>query len=389
MSKQKSESTGTNGLTRDYEIFKKLNKIPKILASRFKDVRLFISELFDYLIKVLHLSFIKFEKSKSFLATFLYRQRGKHARRFIHSGMAGLAALGVVIAPVIADEFPGTTLDPWDIPSVSTVLSASVEESGISTDISAKIRDKIIEYPVQEGDTVSSIADKFAVSTDTILWQNNLGAKDHIKPGQTLKILPVSGISHKVGKGDTVYSIAKKYDTSPQSMVDFPFNSFANDETFELAIGQVLIVPDGVKPAEIPTAPRIRQTTPNAGTVVASGTFVWPASGSISQNFAWYHKGIDIANRGLPDVLAADSGRVIVAGWPDSYGYGNRVIIDHGNGYKTLYGHLSRIYVVSGQTVSRGAAIGKMGSTGRSTGPHLHFEVIKDGVYLNPLSVLR
>lgn len=384
-----SKKNGTNGLARDYEILKKIEKIPKIISSYIELIRIFTSELFSYVIRALHLSFIKFETGKSILATFLYRQRGKHARRFIHSGMAGLAALGVVIAPVIADEFPGTTLDPWDIPSASVVLSTSVEKTGISTDISAKTRDKIIDYIVQDGDTVGSIAEKFGVSTDTILWQNNLGAKDRIKAGQVLEILPVTGISHKVVKGDTVYSIAKKYDTSPQAMVDFPFNSFANDETFELTISQVLIVPDGVKPAEIPTSPRIRQITPNAGTVVASGSFVWPASGSISQYFAWYHKGIDIANRASPDILAADAGTVIVAGWPDSYGYGNRVIIDHGNGYRTLYGHLSRIYVVPGQTVSRGSSIGKMGSTGRSTGIHLHFEVIKDSTYLNPLSVLR
>ena len=387
--KKISDKTNINGLARDYEIFRSFGKLPKSLVYVFGCLKLFANELSDYLVKILNLSFLRFESSKSFLATYLYRQRGKYAKRFIHSGMAGLAALGIVIAPVVADEFPGKTLDPWDIPSSVSVLSASVESTGISTDISAKTRDKVIDYAVMEGDTVSSIAEKFGISTDTVLWQNNLGEKDRIKTGQILEVLPVSGISHKVIKGDTVYSIAKKYDTSPQSMVDFPFNSFVNDETFELAIGQVLIVPDGVKPSVKQTAPRIRQITPDAGTVVASGSFVWPASGSISQYFAWYHKGIDIANRAAPDILAADSGKVIVAGWPDGYGYGNRVVIDHGNGYRTLYGHLSRIYVVPGQTVSRGSAIGKMGSTGRSTGIHLHFEVIKDGVYANPLSVLR
>jgi len=164
-----------------------------------------------------------------------------------------------------------------------------------------------------------------------------------------------------------------------------------NDETFELAIGQVVIVPDGVVPSQVlwsPTA-RIRQTTPDAGSVVASGAFVWPTGGTMSQRFVWYHKGLDIANRSAPDVLAADSGTVVVAGWPDGYGYGNRVLIDHGNGYRTLYAHLSRIYVVPGQTVARGNAIGKMGSTGRSTGIHLHFEVIRNGAHLNPLSVLQ
>lgn len=387
--KPKNKGVNLNGLAGDYEVFGKLDKLPKVLSSYFSLIKLFSKELGEYLIKVLHLSFVKFESGKSIFASVLYRQRGRYAKRFIHSGMAGLAALGVVIAPVVADEFPQTTLDPWDIPSSTSVLSASVEKTGISTDISAKTRDKIIEYNVQSGDTISSIAEKFGISTDTVLWQNGLSETEKIKPGDTLYILPVTGVSHKVVKGDTVYSIAKKYDASAQGIVDFPFNSFANDETFELAIGQVLIVPDGVIPAAKQTSPRIRQLTPDAGTVVASGSFVWPASGTISQYFAWYHRAIDIANKSAPNILAADSGKVLVAGWPDNYGYGNRVVIDHGNGYRTLYAHLSSIYVVPGQTVTRGSAIGRMGSTGRSTGVHLHFEVINNGVYLNPLSVLR
>ncbi|KKU10209.1 MAG: Peptidase M23 family protein, partial [Candidatus Woesebacteria bacterium GW2011_GWB1_45_5] len=309
----------------------------------------------------------------------------------IHTGMAGLAAVGMMIAPVIAQEFPGRSVDPWEIPSSSTVLSATTEANETSTLVSDKVRDQVEEYIVQEGDTVSTISDKFDISIDTIRWQNNLKSQDAIKVGQVLEILPVTGISHKVQKGDTVYSIAKKYDTSAQAVVDFPYNTFVNDETFELAIGQNVVVPDGVKPAEILWSPiaRVRKVTPNAGTVVASGAFVWPAGGTITQGFSWYHKGIDIANNGAPAILAADAGRVVVAGWPDGYGFGNRVIIDHGNGFRTLYAHLSQIWVVPGQTVNRGDALGKMGSTGRSTGIHLHFEVLQNGVYLNPLNVLR
>src|SRR3989344_3672914 len=359
----------------------------KSTKSFFKDVVEFCSELTTYIIKKLHLSFIKFEGFKKIFVVVLYRQRGKYAKRFIHSGMAGLAALGILIAPVVADEFPKNQVNPWDIASPSSIVTASTDDT--TTLVSEKARDKIIEYEVQEGDNVASIAEKFGISTETVLWQNNLDAKSKIKIGQNLQILPVTGMSHKVSKGDTVYSIAKKYDTSPQAVVDFPFNAFVNDETFELAIGQIVIVPDGVKPKEAQSSPRIRQITPDAGTVVASGSFVWPTSGTITQNFYWYHKGIDIANRAAPDVLAADSGKVVSAGWLDGYGYGNRVIIDHGTGYRTLYAHLPQIYVIPGQTVARGSAVGKMGSTGRSTGVHLHFEVIRNGVYLNPLSVLR
>jgi murein DD-endopeptidase MepM/ murein hydrolase activator NlpD len=355
------------------------------------EFKLFFKELGSYLVKNLHLSFLKFEAGKGVFVAALYRQRGRLSRRLVHSGMAALVALGMVIAPVVAQEFPGRSVDPWEIPPSGSVLSATTESPEVETLVSDKVRDKVIEYTVQEGDTLSSIASKFDISVDTIRWTNNLQNEKAIKPGQALQILPVTGIVHKVQKGDTVYSIAKKYDTEAQAIVDFPYNTFVNDETFELAIGQAVIVPDGIKPAETLWSPvaRVRQITPDAGTVVASGAFVWPAGGTITQRFAWYHKGIDIANRAAPAILAADAGRVVIAGWPDGYGYGNRVVIDHGNGFRTLYGHLAQVWVTVGQSVNRGDAIGKMGSTGRSTGIHLHFEVMQNGIYLNPLSVLR
>ena len=358
------------------------------LSSALEELKLFFKEFFDFLIKSLHLSFLNFEEKKGVFVTALYKQRGKLARRLMHSGMAVLAGVGVMIAPTIAQEFPGRSVNPWEVNYAPVVLSATSEVAPeIETLVSEKLRD-IIRYTVAEGDTVSSIAEKFGVSADTIRWQNNL-TKDKVKVGQVIEILPVSGVSHKVKKSDTVYSIAKYYDTSPQGIVDFPYNTFTNDETFELAIGQIIVIPDGVRPAERQISPRVRQLTPDAGTVVASGNFVWPAGGTITQRFVWYHKGIDIANSAGSNILAADAGTVIMAGWPDGYGYGNRVLINHGNGYKTLYGHLSQIYVVPGQTVARGAAIGKMGSSGRSTGVHLHFEIIQGGTYLNPLNILR
>lgn len=353
-----------------------------------QEIKSFASELANYLIKNLHLSFLRFEEGKGIFVTALYRQRGRYSRRLIHTGMAAVAAVGVAIAPVIAQEFPGRSVNPWEIAAAPAVLSAVTEDPQTQTLVSDKVRDRVIEYTVQEGDTVSSIADKFGVDADTVRWRNDISG-DKIKVGQTIEILPVTGISHKVQKGDTVYSIAKRYDTYPQAIVDFPYNTFANDETFELAIGQEVIVPDGVKPAEKATSPRIRQITPDAGSVVASGQFVWPAGGTISQRFVWYHQGIDIANRASPNILAADSGKVVAAGWLDGYGYGNRVMIDHGNGYQTLYAHLAQIFVVPGQNVARGNSIGRMGSTGRSTGIHLHFTVYRNGVAIDPLGVLR
>jgi len=361
------------------------------LLRALEEIKLFFKELGTYLARNLNLSFLKFEAGKGIFVAALYRQRGRLSRRLMHTGMAALAAFGMVIAPVVAQEFPGRSVNPWEVPPSAEVLSATTESPEIETLVSDKVRDKILEYTVQEGDTLSSIANKFDISIDSIRWQNNLQSVGSIKVGQVLQILPVAGVIHKVQKGDTVHSIAKKYDASAQAIVDFPYNTFVNDETFELAIGQSVIVPDGVKPSEVLWSPvaRVRQITPDAGTVVASGAFVWPTGGTITQRFAWYHPGIDIANRAAPSVLAADAGRVVVAGWPDGYGYGNRVVIDHGNGYRTLYGHLSQIWVSVGQTVNRGDAIGKMGSTGRSTGIHLHFEVTLNGAYLNPLNVLR
>lgn len=371
--------------------YQKDSKLRKSFSLLFLDIKVFASELLAYVSGSSQTAFMKFGKGKDFAVTSLYTQRGKLAKRLMHSGMAGIAAFGVMVAPIVAEEFPGSGLDPWEAPSPSQVLSASDSEMTETQFAQHEYRDRIVEYTVQAGDTVSTIAEKFGVTVDTIRWQNNLASRDAIKVNQVLEILPLSGVTHKVRKGDTVYSIAKKYDVDAQAIVNYPFNVFVNDETFELAIGQVLVVPGGVKPEEVQWSPvaRVRQVTPDAGTVVASGQFVWPAQGSITQYFAWYHKALDIANRAAPPILAADSGTIVVAGWLDNYGYGNRVIIDHGNGLRTLYAHLSRIYVNVGQTVNRGDAIGQMGSTGRSTGTHLHFEVIQNGTTINPLSVLR
>jgi murein DD-endopeptidase MepM/ murein hydrolase activator NlpD len=359
-----------------------------LLKNHLPDFLEFLKELSNFIFKSLRHFFMRLEVGKTLFAAKLYRQRGKNAKRFVHSGMAVLAAFGIMIAPVVAKEFPGSNLNATEVVSGTTILSATSADPETTTDVSAKPRDKVVDYIVQEGDTISTIADKFSVSADTVLWENDLTDKSKIKPGQTLKILSVTGVSHKVQKGDTVYSIAKKYDSSPQAIADFPYNTFVNDETFELAIGETIVVPDGVKKnIKAPATPRTRQLTPDAGSVTASGAFVWPTNGTITQRFSWYHPAIDIANKSMPDVLAADSGKVIAAGW-DSTGYGNKILIDHGNGYITLYGHLSKFYVVPGQTVSRGSAIGRMGSTGRSTGPHLHCEIRKGGTRLNPLSFL-
>ena len=362
--------------------------LAKEVQSFFLDFKEFLSAWYRFLFIYLFRWFRHLEQGKSAVAEKLYKGRGRLARPFVHSGMGGLAVLGVLLAPIVGNSFSGSGQTFAQMPTPSAVLSSATEaEEQTSTFISDKPRSEIIEYTVASGDTLSGIAQKYGVSVDTIRWANNLEGDTALKSGQVLKIPPVTGVVHKVKKGETVYSIAKYYQTDPQGIVDYPFNTFVSDETFALAVGQILIVPDGVMPKE--TKVYIARQTPNAGTVVASGVFVWPTQGVISQGFKWYHRAIDIANQIGTPVLAADSGTVIVAGWPDNVGYGNRIMIDHGNGFVTLYGHLSRFAVSVGQTVRRGDIIGYMGSTGRSTGPHLHFEIRVNGRTQDPLSYLK
>lgn len=328
-----------------------------------------------------------FETNKGVIVDILMARRGGYQRPFLHFSVSVLVVSGIISAPVLATAYPGSSTGALsDFTPPSAVLSSlDLSEYGIQTQVSEKPRDQTITYTIQKGDTLSTIAEKFSVSVDTIKWANDI-KRDTVTAGDTLKIPPVTGLVVKVNEGDTVYSLAKKYKTDAQKIVNFPFNDFSDLDTFALNVGQTLIVPDGVMPSAAPVArPRFSVSQLSAG---GTGQFAWPTTGGISQYPIWYHMAFDIANPSAPPITAAGGGTVILVQYL-SYGYGRHAIIDHGDGLATLYGHMSEVYVTSGEAVSQGQVIGKMGSTGRSTGTHLHFEVRRNGIPVNPGSFLR
>lgn len=351
-------------------------------------------QLFGYIKRHVLAVFSRFESGKDVVVGGLYRKRGKYVRPFLHSAMMAFLFFAVAFGPkFVAQAFPGKADTAWSDGVGGEVLGETsislYDTTGLVTLESDKPRSQVLEYEVRDGDTLTSIAGKFDVSGDSVRWANSDVSWTKIKPGDIVNVPPVTGIVYKVRNGDTIYSIAKKFESGAQAIVDFPFNSFSDDENFTLVVGQTLIIPDGILPdATSSTSVLARALTPDAGSVSATGSFVWPSYGRMTQGYRWYHKGIDIANKSGGGVLAADAGRVVTAGWVSS-GYGYHVIIDHGNGFQTLYAHMSRISVVVGQSVARGSTVGSMGSTGRSTGVHLHFEIIRNGERVAPLSYLQ
>jgi murein DD-endopeptidase MepM/ murein hydrolase activator NlpD len=286
----------------------------------------------------------------------------------------------------LAGQESGTLLHEAEVFTEDRLdLSALPEALAPPTD-NLPQRSTVITYTVQPGDTVSDIAVKFDISADTVLWANGKleDNPDLLAVGQELLILPVSGVYHIVAPGETLEDIAAMYKVEPSAIIEFPLNNLA--ESAELSVGQELIVPGGRKPY-VP-----RRVYAYSGPIpedAASGTgaFGWPTSGVITQKYWNRHKAIDIGAPKGNSVLAADSGYVIGVGRSDK-GYGLHVVIDHRNGFQTLYAHMSVYYVEVGQSVKKGQLIGKVGDTGKATGPHLHFEIVYRGVRRNPFGYL-
>jgi LysM repeat protein len=231
---------------------------------------------------------------------------------------------------------------------------------------------EISVYTVRSGDTLSHIAEMYGVTANTILWANDLKRASDIREGQSLIILPIAGVQHTVIKGDTLASIAKKYDGKTEEIL--AYNQI--EEGDGLVVGSTLVIPGGA----IHTAPVTKSVSPTktSGSNGATGS-AWlshPAPGTIKTQGLHGYNAVDFAAGVGTSIRAAAGGEVIVSknsGW--NGGYGQYIVIKHSNGAQTLYAHLSRNDVVVGDYVSQGELIGAMGNTGRSTGPHLHFEV--------------
>lgn len=257
-------------------------------------------------------------------------------------------------------------------------------------------RDSVATYTVREGDDLWKIADYYGLNPLTIAIANDLPDDYLIYPGQELIIPPADGILYTVQEGESVESIAAAFGVSADLIRGFPFNNLSGDAV--LQPGQQILIPgtESITGAaggkggvdEAPAQDPFAAVVPSDAPLSATGTFMWPTSGNLTQEFHAGHNGLDIANTAYSPIVASDGGVVTFAGWND-YGLGYAVAIDHENGYVTWYGHMAEPPAVAvGQRVSQGQWLGPMGSTGKSTGPHIHFIVLSNGVYEDPLAYL-
>jgi len=323
-----------------------------------------------------------------------------YQRLFDRSGRAGVA---VANAPLELPAVPQQVSLPLYQPETQPI--SLHRQANLRTILPTRPREQEIVYRVQAGDSVFGIAQSFNLKPETVLWANYdiLNDDPHmISIGQELIIPPTDGVLYKWKEGDTIEKIAATFKADPHDILLYPGNKLdlANPV---IEPGTYVMIPGGSREFRtwvVPTIPRgpagVNKSIygpgacdTSAGGAFGTGTFVWPTRNRVlSGNDYWPgHLAIDIAAYTGDPIYAADSGVVVYAG-PVGGGYGNMVMIDHGNGYQTLYAHLSAWNVRCGASVSQGQVIGQAGSTGRSTGPHLHFEVRYLGGFVNPWYVL-
>jgi len=293
-----------------------------------------------------------------------------------------------------------------------TNLASIAREVSLHTTIPNRPRFDVVKYTVKPGDTLFGIAEKFGLKPETLLWGNQmvLGDNPHnLRPGQALNILPVNGTYYRWQAGDGLNGVADFFGVKPEDIVNWPGNHLDNAKIGDYAQpniepGMWLIVPGGKRAFVTWSAPDIPRDNPGVAKVlgpgacdsipqgaIGSGMFIWPANNHFLSGYdyspAANHSGIDIdGNTGDP-VYAVDSGVVVYAGW-NNWGYGNVIVINHGNGWQTLYAHLNALNVGCGQSVSQGNLIGAIGETGNASGSHLHFEMMYNGTKVNPWDYL-
>lgn len=303
------------------------------------------------------------------------------------------------------------TLSPMtlaaDMPAfgLSTQIHFIRRETSINTIIPNRPREVTVEYTVEKGDSVFGIAKKFNIEPETVLWANEdqlNDSPDMLSPGMVLKIPPIDGVYYQWKENDTLVSVASQFKANVDDIVNWPGNKL---DLTNPAVGkdEWVMVVGGEREFRSWIVPQIARDKSGVSKSVygpgacegtydgayGSGWFAWPsASRVLSGNDFWSgHLGIDIAAFTGDPVYASDSGVIVFAGWSTG-GYGNMVMIDHGNGYQTVYGHLSSVGVGCGQSVYQGTYIGAAGSTGNSTGSHIHFEIRLWGQFINPWYVL-
>jgi murein DD-endopeptidase MepM/ murein hydrolase activator NlpD len=347
-------------------------------------------------------------------------------------GTSVLSLLAVVVVVWLVQMFyhqtPDTpvnaaALGPTPTPAVEidevAPVAVEVDYEGIPrmalpfTTIPTRPRQEITKYEVQEGDTIFGISEKFGLDPETILWGNYAILLDDphaLQPGQELNILPVNGTYYEWQDGDGLNGVASFFGVTPEDIINFPGNNLdpasVGDYTHpSIAPGTMLIIPGGKRQfvswsaplgvtREDPALARVLgpgACDPVSGGAVGYGNFVWPTNKHYLSGFDYSpksnHWGIDIAGSEGEGVYATDAGVVVYSGW-NNYGYGNMIMIDHGNGFQSLYAHLSALYRFCGQSVGQGEGIGAIGSTGHSSGAHLHFEIMTATFKINPWDVL-
>jgi murein DD-endopeptidase MepM/ murein hydrolase activator NlpD len=284
-----------------------------------------------------------------------------------------------------------------------------LRQISLRTIIPTRPRVDVITYTVKSGDTLFDIADQYGLKPESILWSNYEVLKDDphmLKPDQNLLIPPEDGAYYQWQQGDTLDSVAAFYKVDKSAILNYPGNHFDLTQSISnnmgLKPGDWVMIPGGSRPIKDWGPPAISRSNPAVARyygpgacgaistgAIGSGSFVWPTVEHWISGYSYsgIHPAIDIAGSLGNPVVAADSGVVVYAGW-SNFGYGNLIVIDHGNGWQTAYAHLNSIAVTCGQSVYQGGFIGALGTTGNSSGPHLHFEMSYNGAKPNPLDYL-